>query len=236
MGDVDKGADVVVRRCLELAPGETLHLLSWGAAEVSADPSQLVERMSGATASILVAEEGLATGLRYAAVKAAAQVRARHIHMPNVDARVLSQGARADPEVLAKINTRIMDLVRPPSRLLVTSSAGTKLEIGLSAAYGLVSANGRPARGTADNLPSGSVYTYPANVSGTFVADRGLFNSEVVASGSLRRHPVTFTFEDGRVTDIETNDAELTKQIETHFAVTDGRFEQHVVSGLDPFR
>lgn len=330
MGDVDKGADVVVRRCLELEQGETLHLFSWGAADVAeaiaravqraggklrrmalegADAAQIAASLSGATASMLVAGEGLSTPLRYAVVKAAARARTRHLHMPNVDARVLSQGARADPDVLAKINARVIDLVRPPSRIVVTSAAGTKLEISLSSNYALISANGRPARGTADNLPSGSVYTYPASVSGTFVADRGLFNSEVVTRGSLRRHPVKFVFADGRVGGFETGDDELAEQIETHFAshpraatvghitlptnylvrseigvqaqdnllpglnvslgfsaskltnaptdapvqltllarkvtvtangktiVTDGRFEQHVVAGLDPFR
>jgi hypothetical protein len=211
--------------------------------------------------------------------------------------------------VLAKINARIIQLLRPPSRLLVTSSAGTELEIGFSASYALVSANGRPSRGLADNLPSGSVYTYPGSVSGRFVVDRGLFNSELVSPVSLRRHPVTFTFADGRVSGVETDDPDLAKQIEKHFAtharasmvghvtiptnylvrseigvqaqdnllpglnvslgfsaskltnapvdapvqltllgrkvsvsangkpiVTEGRFEQHVVAGLDPFR
>jgi leucyl aminopeptidase (aminopeptidase T) len=253
VGDVDKGADVIVTRCLQLVPGESLHLLTWGAAEVADAIARATARaggklrrielekldgegsapvatgMTGATASVLVAGEGLSTLLRYAVIRAAAHVRARHLHMPYVDARVLSQGARADPDILTKINERVIDLVRPglgkTTRIHVTSSSGTDLEIGLSPSFTLVSANGRPARGAADNVPSGSVYTYPASIRGTLVVDRGLVGSDVVVTTTLRRHPVTFTFEDGQVISVETDDADLAKQIEEHLA-------QHTRAGM----
>jgi hypothetical protein len=111
-----------------------------------------------------------------------------------------------------------MELVRPPSRIHVTSASGTNLDIGLSPSFALVSANGRPARGQADNVPSGCVYTYPASIRGTLIVDRGLAGSDVVASAALRRHPVTFELEDGRVSSVETDDPEIAKQIEEHLA------------------
>lgn len=335
MRDVDKGADVIVTRCLELEPGETLHLLTWGAAEVvqaieratqrasgtlqriqleplasAADgASQVLARMTGATASALVASDGLSPSLRFAVIAAASHVRSRHLHMPHIDVRVLSQGARAEPEILAKINERVIELVRPPSRVHVTSAAGTSLEIGFSPGYNLVSANGRPARGAADNLPSGSVYTYPSSVDGKLVVDRALIGGDEPITSVLRRHPVTFVFEAGQVTAIETDNAFVAKHVDDYLEshpraravghvtfptnylvrseigvqaqdnllpglnvslgfsassltnapidapvqmtllarrltvtangkpiVTDGRFEQHVVAGLDPFR
>lgn len=242
MQDVDKGADVIVTRCLQLERGESLHVLSWGADAVAAALIRAAERaggkpkrialenlggegsapvatgMAGATASVLVAEEGLSTLLRYAVVRAAQQVRSRHVHMPHVDVRVLSQGGRADPDILSKINERVMEIVRQPSRIRVTSPAGTDLEIGFAPQFALVSANGRPARGAADNVPSGSVYTHPASIRGTFVADRGLVGSDIVTTTIVRRHPVVFEFADGYVKSFRSDDPALVDQIDEHFA------------------
>ena len=240
MGDVDKGADVIVTRCLQLEGGETLHLLTWGAAEVvhaieraterargtvhripleplalaTDGSSQVVASMTGATASALVASDGLSPSLRYAVIKAASNVGSRHLHMPHVDVRVLSQGARAEPDILTKINERVIELVRPPSRLRVTSAAGTSLEIGLSPSYNLVSANGRPERGAADNLPSGSVYTYPMSIEGKLVVDRALIGADEPITSVLRRHPVTFVFHGGQVASIETDNAFVSRHVE----------------------
>ncbi len=70
---------------------------------------------------------------------------------------------------------------------MATSAAGTELEIMLEQQYSMVSAIGRPSPGEADNLPSGSVYTHPGTVEGTFVADRAVLSS----SGSKRISRVT---------------------------------------------
>jgi hypothetical protein len=100
----------------------------------------------------------------------------------------------------------------------VTSAAGTSLEIGLAPSFRLVSAIGRPERGEADNVPSGSVYTYPASVRGTFVVDRALVGSDMVITSPLRRHPVTFTFHEGHVKSFHTDDPTLASQIREHLA------------------
>jgi leucyl aminopeptidase (aminopeptidase T) len=332
--NIEKGGDVIVKSCLCVAAGDVLHLLTWGAedvAEVVARAAeragaklerirletlveeagspridlQLAARLAGAKASILIAGGGLPGPLGYAVVRAAAQVRSRHIHMPRVDVRMLSQGVRASPDVLATINDRVLAVIKAPSRVTVSSPSGTELEISLAAQFAIVSAIGRPLPGEADNLPSGSVYTHPGGVEGTFVADRATLSSEI----HERKKPVTFTMSGGNIERVEASDKELVKRIEDHLAshprakqvglvtfptnylvrseigvpvqdallpgislslgfsaskftraphdapvqmlllgrkhtviaggkaiVTDGRFEQHIVEGLDPFR
>lgn len=240
---VEKGGDVVVGSCLRVGPGEILHLLTWGAEDAAGiivraaerakvklerirleelvqeagSPRidlQLAARLAGAKASILIAGGGLPGPLGYAVVRAAAQVKSRHVHMPRVDVRMFSQGVRASPDVLATINARVLAEIKPPSRVVISSPAGTELEIELSPQFAIVSAIGRPEPGEADNLPSGSVYTHPSVVEGTFVADRAVLSSEI----HERKKPVTFGIRAGAIDRIECPDAALVKRIEEHFA------------------
>jgi len=232
--NVEKGGDVIVTRCLRLSRGDTLHLIAFNAddvagvivraaeragvkierVEVDESPVTLAARLAGAKASILVAGSGLPGPAGYAVVRAAAQVKSRHIHMPRVDIRMLSQGVRAEPDVLATINARVRALIQPPSRIAVTSPAGTELEILLSPSYTMVSAIGRPEPGEADNLPSGSVYTHPGAIEGMFAADRAVLSSEI----HERKKPVTFEIRGGIVESVIASDPAIARKIEAHLA------------------
>jgi hypothetical protein len=115
---------------------------------------------------------------------------------------------RADPDVIAKMNDRLVERLQAPSRVRVSCATGTSLEIGLAAQYPLLAATGRPEPGRPENLPTGVVYTHPATVSGTFVADRAVVGEGLRTSAmALRRAPVRVTFQLGRVADVACDDA-----------------------------
>jgi leucyl aminopeptidase (aminopeptidase T) len=161
--------------------------------------------LDGAAASVLVADESLPMGLSYTVRDEAQKARARHIHLTGVDPRVLAQSGRAEPDRLALVGQRVVERLSTASRVTVTSSSGTSLEIQLTSALPLLVGTGRPDAGASENVPAGFVYFHPADVRGVFVADRA-----IALSGQrvpTRRTPVTLVIDGGRVRERRCEDA-----------------------------
>ncbi len=220
-----RGADVLVRRALRLLPGDRVDVLHHDSAVVEGlvraaaaragvqvevhDLTPLVHEtsaarlrttlrglLSGATASVLLARGGLPQVVSVAVVRAAGELRTRHVHMPNVDPRALGSSVRADPDTLGAINARLVERLGAGATVHVTSEAGTDLTVKLGAPYPLVADHGCPEPGKWDNLPAGFVYAHPLEVHGTLVADRIAHGSTASRLGaSLRRKPLRVTFE-----------------------------------------
>jgi hypothetical protein len=126
---------------------------------------------------------------------------------------LLGQSARAEPDRLALVGARVAAVLARASRLTVTSSAGTALEIALAPTLPVVIGAGRPEAGSSENVPAGFVYFHPGDVRGVLVADRGLaLSGQRLAT---RRAPVTLVFEGGRVRDRRSDDASALAQLET---------------------
>jgi leucyl aminopeptidase (aminopeptidase T) len=234
---IEQGARNVVRRCLGVLPGERVHLLTYKAgpmvrhlahaveeagavpvrvelepiesegASVGEHAARLGPHMRGATATILLAPTRLAPTLSVAVAKVAEAERARHLHLLQVDERLLAQSVRADPDLLAIVNGRLAGALAPPCTVKVTSDAGTDLEVQLHERHPILSSAGRPVAGTSENLPAGHVYVHPFRVSGTLVADRAIFGPKVeIDRAVVRRSPVRFTFSGGRIAGFEGGD------------------------------
>ncbi len=138
---------------------------------------------------------------------------------PEVDERVLAQSLRADPELLATVNTRLAAALQPPCQIRVTSDAGTEIEVRLAMGYPILSSNGRPAPGASENLPAGLVYTHQARITGTLVVDRAIFGPGLaVDRGALRRAPARVRFNGTRVADFEAPDPAVARAIEAYLA------------------
>lgn len=247
-GYAARGAQNLAVDCLRTKPGERACLLAWRAGDVLPLVSRAIEdtgaavdvfdlepmtgehpaselyvhvsqRLRGAQASVLLASYGLATPLSRAVVLAAERAGTRHLHVVGCDERVLGQSIRASPAVLAAMNARVVERLTAPSNVRVTSPAGTSLEVTLVAQFPLLSATGRPAPGRPENLPTGIVYTHPASVNGTFVADRAVAGEGVQTTPSaLRRAPVILRFQRGRVASVECVDAVVRGAVEQTLA------------------
>ena len=247
--NVTRGARNVIARCLCVQPGERVHILTFRADslyvllaravnEAEAIPvrialehidtegatlSELMIRlapaMAGATASVLLAPERPSAALSLAIAKVAERQRSRHLHLLEVDERLLAQSLRADPELLAIVNARLGTALQPPCQMTITSDSGTELEVRLALTHPILSSSGRPTAGTSENLPAGLVYTHPARVSGTLVVDRAIFGPGVVLDrAALRRSPPRVRFTAGRITDYEASDPAVSQTIETYLA------------------
>ncbi len=244
-----RGAENVVKRLLAVRPGERVHLLTFHAGPIYSILAQavteaggvpvrveldFVEKKGGTVAEHLAAVEPLVQGatatvllaptrpeptLSVAIAKATEAVRARHLHLLQVDERLLAQSVGADPDLLDVVNTRLIEAMRPPSVVRVTSDAGTDLEIELHPRHPVLSSAGRPAPGTSENLPAGHVYVHPYRVSGTLVVDRAIFGPKVDLDRALvRRSPVRVTFAAGRISAYEEGDAAVRDALESYLA------------------
>jgi leucyl aminopeptidase (aminopeptidase T) len=225
-----RGAKVVVEKCLQPARGERVHVLSFhggsiaklieralreaGAAPVHFDldahdrdqpvpelMAKLAPLLAGATAVIFAAPVRPPQTLSLSVAKTCEAQGARLLYLLQVDERVLAQSARADPDLLATVNGRLIAALAPPKTIRVTSEAGTDLELQLSAHHPLLAASGRPGAGSSENLPAGYVYVHPARVTGVLVVDRAMFGPKGdVDRAALRRTPVRTEFAAGRLT------------------------------------
>ncbi len=243
--NVLQGAEVLATRCLCVEPGERVHLLTWKLeelnivveraivraggtverirletfAETSGVTEKLGAKLRGATASLLVAADGIPVSIGVAVLEAIRRAGSRHLHVTRTDPRVFAQSMRAEPERLALLNQRFTDALVPPTRVRVSSANGTQLEVALGPQYPILSSSGRPKRGEIDNLPAGFVYAHPQVVSGTFVADRGLLGTGMkVSGGALRKSPATVEFSSGRVSGVQCADAEIAAQLDAYLA------------------
>lgn len=238
------GADNIARRFLAVAPNERVALLSWNADSLRAlvasavteagaqpalvdlsdlaDASQprastaLASRLAGCSASMLLAEHGIPPALSMATLDAVTRARIRHLHLTRVDPRLFAQSYRADPELIAQINERVVARLEGARSLEVTSASGTALTVRLDARYPLLASDGRPEPGRPDNLPSGTVHFHPASVDGVLVADRGAIGAVRPDPSLLRRYPLRFHFAGGRVERVESDSAELLETVEDY--------------------
>ncbi len=242
-----RGAKNVVARCLALAPGETAHIMTYKADALYGLLRDSVEEVGGvvvrvdldsieprgtsaqdyiamiaphltqATATILLAPGRPSAALSLAVAKSAEAAKTRHLHLLQVDDRLLGQSVRADPDLLAIVNGRLARVIDPPCTVRMTSEAGTDLEIGLALKHPILSSAGRPAAGQSENLPAGSVFTHPARVAGTLVVDRAIFGPGISLDRSLvRRAPTRFVFQAGKLVDHDAADPSIKNAIDAY--------------------
>lgn len=241
-GSAQRGADNVVRACLGVRAGETVVVLRWRAHEEASILVRALERASAhaivvgleddeedptprvaaalapAQRSILVARHGLPSQLSMAVLDTTMRRRIPHLHLTRTERRLFEQSYRADPKTIAEINARVLAVLASARAILVNGRSGTSLRIVLSPSYPLLCSDGRPEPGRPDNLPSGYIAWHPADVTGTYTADRQLLGMVRFGRDKMAKAPVRFTFRDGRVTGVSCDDAEVLEQVRAYLA------------------
>tara|TARA_B100001750_G_scaffold44586_1_gene32841 strand:- start:1000 stop:2004 length:1005 start_codon:yes stop_codon:yes gene_type:complete len=143
----------------------------------------------------------------------------RYLHATGLTPRALSSTLRAHPQQLRATNERLAAVLGRGGELTLRSPAGTDLRLRLDAKYPIVPYEGIPEAGKWESVPTGAVSVYPADASGTYVADRLLKAGELVRWGrELQRAPVTFHLERGRVVRTESAEPEVAEALEARFA------------------
>jgi leucyl aminopeptidase (aminopeptidase T) len=123
-------------------------------------------------------------------------------------ASLFRHALHALPEDLTGRNTTILERLMNASRLRITTAGGSDLAVEIdSKRHRWISNRGMARPGGTVILPAGEVATFPANVSGTFVADFA-FNVNAITDRDARldRHPVHVSLADGRAVDYHCGD------------------------------
>jgi hypothetical protein len=122
------------------------------------------------------------------------------------------------PEDLSARNTAILERLMPAKQLHITTESGSDLRITLHPKHRWISNRGVARPGSIMILPAGEVATFPASITGKFVADFA-FNLNVITrrDARLHDHPVTIWLEDGRAVKAECADPAVSKFIEDCF-------------------
>ncbi|WP_155271496.1 hypothetical protein [Salinispora tropica] len=126
------------------------------------------------------------------------------------------QGVTTPPGTLNNINAGLLQVLRFTEKFKVRTTSGSELDITLDPSrYRWVSNRGVPREGAFVLLPAGEVATFPAHISGRFVAD-GAFNStaHTKLDARLENHPVAFEIENGVMVNFHCENASVRKLIE----------------------
>ncbi|MFW6051771.1 MAG: aminopeptidase [Myxococcota bacterium] len=164
--------------------------------------NRLLEKLDEATVSILLAPEGALPDAFLDRVRPGEGANRRHAVMTGVTEGVMRQSLRTDFGELDERAARLTQRLASAQRLEARAATGTELQVAFGPALRWAGGSGRLLRGGGTtHLPAGVVYTSPARVEGTLVADGGVWLPRRQAA--LRRRRLVFRIEDGHVVAVE---------------------------------
>lgn len=128
---------------------------------------------------------------------------------------LFSSALRANPEEINALNATLLIRLIKARRLHIETPSGSKIDVVLdNERHQWISNRGRHRPGRIAILPPGEVATFPADVSGLFVADFA-FNLNAITRRDTRlgRCPVTVKIKGGRAIDFHCADTEISSFI-----------------------
>lgn len=191
-----------------------------GARPLAGVPASLRAALGGAQASVLLIDIGRYPEhpLRRQLVDLVPELGLRHAHLIGMTRRSLVSGMSADPARVAEACRRTRGRIRPSSRLVARSAAGTHLTVQLSPEYRWKEFAGVIREGRWENLPSGLLIGHATDVSGTYVADATIMSSHGGTEGPLGARPVSIAIEGGQVRSVRCPDHGLGGWVERQLA------------------
>lgn len=179
-------------------------------------PVQLRAELSRAQASVLLV--GFEDGewpMRVEYVQVVTELRLRHAHMIGVGRRTLLAGFSVDPQRILDATRAVRTRLRPDSVLRLRSPAGSDLEVKLDPRCRWQERVGIVRPGRWENLPSGELFTCPADVNGVFVADASMGGPLGATAGCLARSPVKVEIKGGAFKSVQCVDRALSTAVES---------------------
>lgn len=129
-------------------------------------------------------------------------------------------GLATHPHELSALNTTILEEVRDASSVSITTESGSELAVTLdNKRFKWLSNRGVGQPGKFLIIPAGEVATFPASISGVFVADFAI-NVNMYYAGDVRLqdNPVTVRVEDGALKDFLCDDRQITEFLDKCFS------------------
>jgi aminopeptidase len=149
-----------------------------------------------------------------------ATLKARYAYLPDITARAFVNGMRLDYKVVAGAGAALASQLDVARTIVTESPAGTKLRLDLAPNTRWIPRLGEILPGRSVAFPAGALFTTPAEVEGTFVADASVGEFFGAREGLLREKAVRFTVAGGRVVRVETPVAELQRDLEATLALS----------------
>lgn len=237
--DLQPGAANAIRICLNIQPHERVTVISDVACREIGDalireiegvgakyasfvledeaprplaalPARIAADMEHSDVSIFAARaQANELGSRMAMTDIVNRRRMRHAHMVNITPRIMTEGMRADYQVVDRISQKVIDTVRSARVIRATTQAGTDLTAELNPDYRWIKTSGLITREKWGNLPGGEVFTTPGNVNGTFVIDGVVGDWLCDRYGRLDAAPLTVQIKDSRLVSAESSNQAL---------------------------
>jgi len=143
------------------------------------------------------------------------RLNVRHGHMPSIDLRLMREGMRADYRQVHALTMQVFERMRHAGTTRVRSPKGTDLSAGFSRRLAWIPCHGLyHAQGDWGNLPEGEVYTCPAIVNGTIVAD--VMGDYFSPKYKVLSDPVVFRITDCRVTDVTSDNRAIADEVQAY--------------------
>ncbi|MDQ2971110.1 MAG: aminopeptidase [Acidobacteriota bacterium] len=135
--------------------------------------------------------------------------RIRHAHMVYITRRIMTEGMRADFELVDAISSRVLARARAATRIRAKSAGGSDLEATFDPAIRWLKTSGIISPEKWANLPAGEVLTSPARIDGIYVVDGVLGDYLCARYGDIEATPLTVTIEDSRLVDARCDRSEV---------------------------
>ncbi len=186
---------------------ELVQLDVLGRRPVSRLPQSLRDRLADAQATVLlVSFEDGEWAMRADVIAAVGDLDLRHAHMVGLGRRAFLTGFSVDPQRILDVTRAVRMRLRPDSVFELRSQAGSHVQVRLDPRCRWQERVGLIRPGRWENLPSGELFTCPADVNGTFVAD-GCMGAHIGARfGLLDGNPVRLEIKAGVVRSIHCAD------------------------------
>ncbi len=135
--------------------------------------------------------------------------RMRHAHMVNISADIMTQGMRADFNLIDQLSQAVLEKVRQATYIRATTPAGTDIHAQMEPEYRWFKTSGIISPEKWGNLPGGECFTAPGEVNGVFVVDGVVGDFLCKEFGLLSAHPLTIHIESNRITRVESANKKL---------------------------
>lgn len=125
----------------------------------------------------------------------------------SASSNLFSDALRVSPEELSARNTTILEHCMTANHLRIKTPGGTDLSVTINPEHRWISNRGTVRPGGVVILPAGEVATFPASISGVFIADFA-FNLNAITDrdARLHDHPISVWVEEGRATKYKCDD------------------------------
>ncbi len=135
--------------------------------------------------------------------------RMRHAHMVNITPEIMTQGMRADFNLIDQLSQAVLDKVRQATYIRATTPAGTDIHAQLDPDYRWFKTSGIISPEKWGNLPGGECFTAPGEVNGVFVVDGVVGDFLCKEYGLLTHQPLTIHIEANRITSVSSPNKKL---------------------------